>query len=468
KRSKRNGSCNNDDRTPLSEVPAPDKAKLWDLLIQHLSAAGELQELLDHLLERTAASVHGVDMMKDLLEIGASANTRCSDGDSILHLAAGAGSWKAVRALLGHGADVNATDRDGWTALHLAAMNGDTRTVAPLVSAGADVDFRSSQDDISVLDVAACNGHVAVIEFLRLNGADARAGNSEGYTALHAAASAGEAGAIEELVRGGAADKRADINTQDGEGRTPLRVAITEERVASVTALCGFGADVNRRDGSGRTPFHLGIATDYVCFYTLGAFLDAGAHVNLRQLDDDLSPLDLASSGGHAVTMTRLLEHGARVNARDSEGETALLKAARNGQDSAVEVLIRAGADVNVPDSYGRTPLHFAAETLVMKSAEALLLCGARVNVRDSWGRSPLLRAASVSRDDSGAQMIDFLLRWGADESVGDVDGRIPVQVLGFYERQRAPNTPIDTYARHLLVNASAWRRRRVPVMSRA
>lgn len=200
----------------------------------------------------------------------------------------------------------------------------------------------------------------------------------------------------------------------------------------------------------------------------MGAFLDAGAHVNLRQLDDDLSPLDLASSGGHAVTMTRLLEHGARVNARDSEGETALLKAARNGQDSAVEVLIRAGADVNVPDSYGRTPLHFAAETLVMKSAEALLPCGARVNARDSWGRSPLLRAAGVSRDDSGAQMIDFLLRWGADESVGDVDGRIPVQVLGFYERQRVPNTPIDTYARHLLVNASAWRRRRVPVMSRA
>jgi ankyrin repeat protein len=48
------------------------------------------------------------------------------------------------------------------------------------------------------------------------------------------------------------------------------------------------------------------------------------------------------------------------VNARDSEGRTALMLAARHGQTKAVLALLAAGADPNVADSHGFTPLRVA------------------------------------------------------------------------------------------------------------
>ena len=75
-----------------------------------------------------------------------------------------------------------------------------------------------------------------------MNGVDVCGGNSNGYrTALQTAASGDQVGAIKQLFRGG-----ANINAQGGGGRTPLRVATTEENTASVTALCALGADTNK------------------------------------------------------------------------------------------------------------------------------------------------------------------------------------------------------------------------------
>ena len=48
------------------------------------------------------------------------------------------------------------------------------------------------------------------------------------------------------------------------------------------------------------------------------------------------------------------------VNARDSEGRTALMLAARHGQIKAVVALLADGADPTIADSHGFTPLRVA------------------------------------------------------------------------------------------------------------
>jgi ankyrin repeat protein len=48
------------------------------------------------------------------------------------------------------------------------------------------------------------------------------------------------------------------------------------------------------------------------------------------------------------------------INARDSEGRTALMLAARHGQTKAVLTLLADGADPNIADSKGFTPLRIA------------------------------------------------------------------------------------------------------------
>ena len=55
-----------------------------------------------------------------------------------------------------------------------------------------------------------------------------------------------------------------------------------------------------------------------------------------------------------------LIANGAEVNATDALGETALIMAARAGNEDIVKTLIKARANVNAKDAEGRTALSSA------------------------------------------------------------------------------------------------------------
>jgi 26S proteasome non-ATPase regulatory subunit 10 len=96
----------------------------------------------------------------------------------------------------------------------------------------------------------------------------------------------------------------------------------------------------------------------------------------LSLLDDALSRRD--------ERMARLLiEHGARIDERDSRGQTRLHRAARQADDSeAVTLLIRLGLDVNATDRDGWTPLHHAAAHGYGNVIAVLLTAGADRDVQ--------------------------------------------------------------------------------------
>lgn len=56
-----------------------------------------------------------------------------------------------------------------------------------------------------------------------------------------------------------------------------------------------------------------------------------------------------------------LLDHGASINAKTTDGWTALHSATYWGQAEVMTVLIRRGADVNSQTAGNQTPLHLAA-----------------------------------------------------------------------------------------------------------
>jgi ankyrin repeat protein len=72
--------------------------------------------------------------------------------------------------------------------------------------------------------------------------------------------------------------------------------------------------------------------------------LDAGADPNQRSREG-LTPLMLASRGGHLPIATLLLGAGVPVDAATAQGHTALLYAALQGHLSTVELLLARGAD---------------------------------------------------------------------------------------------------------------------------
>lgn len=81
------------------------------------------------------------------------------------------------------------------------------------------------------------------------------------------------------------------------------------------------------------------------------------------------------------------------IDARDTDGSTALHCATWKGNVEAAEFLVKAGADVNAVnqnDHWGTTPLHAAAHANQAKIAQLLLDNGANTKAKDREGRTPM------------------------------------------------------------------------------
>ena len=87
----------------------------------------------------------------------------------------------------------------------------------------------------------------------------------------------------------------------------------------------------------------------------------------------DLTGLHIASFFGLADIVTKLLERGDIVDARDSLCSTPLIYAAKSGSAKTVTTLLRSGANINAQDRGGGTALLHAVTQAHVSVTEALL-----------------------------------------------------------------------------------------------
>ena len=100
-----------------------------------------------------------------------------------------------------------------------------------------------------------------------------------------------------------------------------------------------------------------------------------------------------AKSGDVAALKTLLASDPSLLEARDSDGSTALHCATWKGHQSVVAFLLDAGADVNAVNQnghWGTTPLHAAAHANQAAIAKLLLDHGADTKAKDMEGRTPM------------------------------------------------------------------------------
>ena len=92
---------------------------------------------------------------------------------------------------------------------------------------------------------------------------------------------------------------------------------------------------------------------------------------------------------------------GLYVNAKDSDGNTALIRASRDGQADVVERLLIEGADVNAKSKSGYTALMLASRRGRADIVKLLLeQKGIEVNAKDSDGDTALMRASRNEHTD--------------------------------------------------------------------
>ena len=148
-----------------------------------------------------------------------------------------------------------------------------------------------------------------------------------------------------------------------------------------------------------------------------------GVDVDARA-SDGATALHWAAHLDTVETATLLIGGGGDVNAANDYGVTPLSLACTNGNAAMVETLLGAGADPNLALTTGETPLMTASRTGRVDAVQALLAAGAEVNTPEpSQGQTALMWAISESHSD----VAQVLITSGADVTARSEGGFSPL-----------------------------------------
>lgn len=173
-----------------------------------------------------------------------------------LHKAAKEGQVELVKRLLEQGASVNAYDSEGYTALHRAVSENKREVVKILLDKGADVNAPSRTEGYYFegappLMWASRFHDASLVKELVERGAKVDQADKYGNRALHEAAEQlppEGPEVIKLLVALG-----SNVNWQNKDGNTSLMAAVYFPRVENVKVLLALGANKNLKDKDGRT-----------------------------------------------------------------------------------------------------------------------------------------------------------------------------------------------------------------------
>ncbi|CAM9229755.1 unnamed protein product [Ectocarpus sp. 13 AM-2016] len=293
-------------------------------------------------------------------------------------------------------------------------------------------------------------------------------GGAEAGTAVNEAIACGDTEVMNLLL-----DNGASVSATDAEGSTPLHIAARTGKAKIVRSLLLKGAEPDAQDCHDYTPLYIAAMLGHTA--AARALLAAGADMNLREWCDGAhrSPLELAASGGHVGVLRAMIHHGVDVNAGDNLFVPALHLAVAFNKVKAVKVLLEAGANIQGHSFSRSTPLHLASfKQPSVESAVILLDHGADVNAQNDDDKTPLHFAASYAGRQGSAELVDLLLRRGADETIVDRNGQQPADRVGHCMELGDVVLGHEVVLVHeLLANApadKAWRRRGLLVLCRA
>ena len=317
---------------------------------------------------------------------------------------------------------------EGRAAATAAAAELATQKLQLLLEAGASVDAMNGRGE-SALDVAFFHGGDAMagmVELLLRHGARSTIVEPlEGGCLLHAAARSSRVDVLAAALRNHSAIG-VDLNQQDGYGRTPLHVAVSNSSEALamelVRPLLAMRAATEVQSDDGATPLRLAIAQGNLELSNL--LLNVGADKN--SLGADAVPLIVLATETSRDVALALVERGADLNQPDASGRTALEVAVSRGEYELCELLLSKGArPTKRKDPNGNTSLHVAVSTRAEPLVKLLVQHKAELSEQNRRGQTPLILAAESGQTD----VVDFLLRAGAALHLCDAADRSALEL---------------------------------------
>ena len=130
---------------------------------------------------------------------------------------------------------------------------------------------------------------------------------------------------------------------------------------------------------------------------------------------------------GKVKRATDLLDSGAQLEAKSENGETPLHWAVKFGMFDILISLVGRGGYINARSKTGYTPLHSAAEVKGRgEIAQILITDGGVVDVKEYINLYTPLHLAIQHNNE---EMVDVLLKNGADVNAKDKQGKTPLDI---------------------------------------
>lgn len=271
------------------------------------------------------------------------------EGETPLMSAVMAENMETVKILLKAGADVNAASDHGRTPLHYAVAYNKDIAVAQLLLRRKSNIAAVDRNGQTALSTAAFGGNDMGCRCLLENGAKVQAREAGGWTALHYLAMRGNPACMDRLLHSAG----ADVETYYYPERYGLQSNVaydtsSKRKIALVKLFLDHGVDINARS-KGHTALALAVLTcQDMLVRTLLSYNASAQGTSLVCLNWGLSNENLE----------QLAQSGADIEARDSRHhKTALIWASETGSPAAVKILLDHGAAVNAQDSQGISAL---------------------------------------------------------------------------------------------------------------
>jgi ankyrin repeat protein len=407
-----------------------------DVNIKSASGATPLHE---------AVRIGNIPIITMLLDKGANVNVQDAKGNTPLHLGIPAETHREIaRLFLERGANVNLRDEHGDTPLHVAiVLNRSAETVKTLLDGGSNVHIRN-MDGKTPLYITVQEKRAQLIPLLLAPGSDVFAADNAGVTPFDLALedkggllgiiltpetvnqndNAGNTMLHVAVLRrqvperiGMILDRRPMVNVRNKAGDTALHTAARMNQKENGEFLISRGADIFAVNQAGESPLYIALAA-------AGGFRQWIVNPTTIAAKDGLenNMLHYAAQWKLNGAIPFITQNGVPVESVNATGETPLFMAVKADSPSTIKTLLDAKANLNARDSQGYSALHAAIRWNAFNSAALLIDSGIDINTHSLNGNTPLHDAVSLGMADIENLLIDK----GADLEVRNIDGNTP------------------------------------------
>ncbi|XP_059488524.1 uncharacterized protein LOC132204199 isoform X2 [Neocloeon triangulifer] len=333
-------------------------------------------------------------LVKMLIEKGADVRVRFED-KHVIHFVK---SVAVAKYLLGKDAELVKDLSGRESALHSAVLLGDMELCKLFVSSGVDVNAKDARGDNALFK--ACDHHAPnteIIKFLVDSGTDLNHKSSvRGETVLHRAAKFSDSLEVLKLLT----ENMQEIFTTDDFGNNALMYALDGNREENIEYLLGRNFDLRWSNASGKTALH--IAAEKCLLKFLEKLIDLGADVEAK--DSDGASVMHWATHNNDVSVAKFLHqnYGGLINQRDNAGALPWHYTAKFSTLDLLSWFADNSEDVKATDNNGQDVLSYLDLREGCDSMDRYLFSISITSIQESQNSTPL--ACNGCRTETSSQ----------------------------------------------------------------